>query len=212
MVLWTLDYHGSGMRWTQISPDGGNIALKDQDYQVLNWNLSSGELSQKISAPKTHWLRFSPNGEKIALMTYDHYSLIWKLSNRGSLQPLTAHQSWIRVATFSPDGDKFASLSDDSMLRICDVSTGHCLQALQVVISDKYHGAYAITFCPHGLYVASSSGETAQLLDVCTGHCLQTLKGHSTAISVMAFSRNGRLLVSASGAPVDDWFYSRSDP
>ncbi|KAB8273269.1 WD40-repeat-containing domain protein [Aspergillus minisclerotigenes] len=174
------------MRWIQISPDGGNIALKDKDYQVLNWNLSSGERSQTISAPKIHWLRFSPNREKIALITYDHQSLLWNLSNRGRLQPLTAHRNWIRVATFSPDEDKFASLSDDSMLRICDVSTGHCLQALQVVVSDEYHGAYAITFCPQGLYVASSSGETAQFWDVCTGHCLQTLKGHSTAISEMA--------------------------
>jgi WD40 repeat protein len=74
------------------------------------------------------------------------------------------------------------------------MSTGRCLQILQTSVSDRYRGhGFTITFCPDGLYVASSSGETAQIWDVSTGQCLQTLEGHINAISVMAFSDDGRL-------------------
>lgn len=210
--LQTMDYPISRRSFISISPDGERIALIAQDSQVLNWNLSSRERLQTSRAHEIRSICFSPNGEKIVLITYDHQILVWDPSNGESLQPLNAHQGWIRATAFSQDGDKFASLSVDSMLRICDMSTGHCLQTLRTCVSDRYPGSgYAIAFCPDGLYVASSSGETAQLWNISTGQCLQTLRGHITAISLMAFSRDGRLLATASGGPSLDWVYSRSN-
>ncbi|QKX57042.1 uncharacterized protein TRUGW13939_04150 [Talaromyces rugulosus] len=195
-----------------FSPNGEKIGLITADNQIMIWNPSNGERLQTVSAHAIRSFRFSPNGEKIVLITDDNQTLVWNPSNGESLQPLNAHKRWIGAATFSPDGEKFASLSVDSMLQICDMSTGRCLQILQTSVSGRYHGyGFTITFCPDGLYVASSSGETAQLWDVSTGQCLQTLEGHINAISVMAFSHDGRLLASASGDPGSDWAYSRSN-
>jgi WD40 repeat protein len=184
--LQTVSAHA--IKSSHFSPNGEKIVLLTSDNQILMWNPSNGERLQTASTHAIKSCHFSPNGEKIVLITGNSQILVWNPSNGKSLQSLNAHQSWIQAATFSPGGDKFASLSVDSMLQICDMSTGRCLQILQTSVSNKYHGyGLAITFCPDGLYVASSSGETAQLWDVSTGKCLQTLEGHITAISVMAF-------------------------
>jgi WD40 repeat protein len=208
--LQTYVYRTSRMSWISMSPDGENIALLAHDFRVvLKWNLSSGERSQTHSACTIKSIHYPPYGEKIVLINYDNQILIWDPSNGDGLQQLNAHKSRIQAITFSPDGDKFASLSVDAMLQICDMSTGHCIQTLQTSKSNR--DGYGITFHPDGLYVASSCGEIAQLWHISTGQCLQTLRGHITAISMMAFSCDGRLFASASGNPKYDWISSRSD-
>ena len=89
---------------------------------------------------------------------------------------LQGHSRDVMSVSFSPDGTKVASGSDDNMVKLWDVTSGECLQTLEG------HSSFvtSVSFSPDGTKVASGSGdETVKLWDVTSGECLQTLEGHS---------------------------------
>ena len=72
--------------------------------------------------------------------------------------------------SFSPDGTKVASGSDDKTVKLWDVTSGECLQTLEG------HSDYvkSVSFSPDGTKVASGSWDnTVKLWDVTSGACLQ---------------------------------------
>ena len=78
--------------------------------------------------------------------------------------------------SFSPDGTKVASGSDDKTVKLWDVTSGECLQTLEGHSSR----VRSVSFSPDGTKVASGSDDkTVKLWDVTSGECLQTLEGHS---------------------------------
>ena len=77
--------------------------------------------------------------------------------------------------SFSPDGTKVASGSDDDTVKVWDVTSGECLQTLEghsyfeecVVFSRWDEGCVGVW------------DKTVKLWDVTSGERLQTLEGHS---------------------------------
>jgi WD40 repeat protein len=70
---------------------------------------------------------------------------------------LRGHSSEVYSATFSPDGNRIVTASDDRTARIWDAATGQTTSILQ------QHAApvYSATFSPDGRYVATVGGDAA---------------------------------------------------
>ena len=76
--------------------------------------------------------------------------------------------------SFSPDGTKFASGSDDKTVKLWDVTSGECLKTLE----GHSWTVTSVSFSPDGTKVASGSNDnTVKLWDVTSGECLKTLEG-----------------------------------
>ena len=83
----------------------------------------------------------------------------------------------VNSVSFSPDGTKVASGSNDKTVKLWDVTSGECLQTLEGHSSR----VKSVSFSPDGTKVASGSyDKTVKLWDVTSGECLQTLEGHSS--------------------------------
>ncbi|TGO13768.1 hypothetical protein BPAE_0711g00010, partial [Botrytis paeoniae] len=83
---------------------------------------------------------------------------IYKLSRIRSnwstaLQTLESHSDWVNSVSFSPDGTKLVSGSDDKTIRLWDISTGELLQ----IFEGHLDGVRSVSFSPDNTKIASGS-------------------------------------------------------
>jgi len=104
------------------------------------------------------------------------------------------------AVALSPDASK-AALVEDGLLRIIDLHTNR-IQQLRIRSLGKSL-RQAVAFAPDGNVLAVSAGRNIALLDSTTEMELMTLRGHSSPVSSLAFSNDGRRLASADSAAND---------
>jgi hypothetical protein len=82
------------------------------------------------------------------------------------------HTGWVNACTYSPNGARVVSASQDRTLRLWDAETGQAVHTLEGH-TGKVH---ACAYSPDGARVVSASGDrTLKLWDAETGECIATL-------------------------------------
>jgi len=111
------------------------------------------------------------------------------------LQTLEGHRDSVQSVTFSPDGQRLASGSNDNTIKIWDPASGQCLQTLE----GHRNLVQSVAFSPDGQRLASGSNDkTIKIWDPASGQCLQTLEGYHYSVRSVAFSLDGQRLASGS--------------
>src|SRR4051794_143553 len=94
---------------------------------------------------------------------------------------LRGHTKPVRSVAFSPDGKTLASGSEDSTIKLWEVTTGK----ERAILKGHTSSVFAVVFSPDGKTLASGSSaqkgtsdDTIKLWDVATGKERATLKGH----------------------------------
>jgi WD40 repeat protein len=108
---------------------------------------------------------------------------------------LQGHEGWVSSVTFSPDGTRLVSGSDDTTIRLWDTATGEELKTLR-----GHEGVVrSVTFSPDGTRLASGGYDTTiRLWDTTTGEEVNTFRGHEAYVVSVAFNPDGTRLVSGS--------------
>ncbi len=198
----TLSGDTSKIRRMTFSPDSRTVAGGTSDDKVILWDVASGARIATLIG-HTHSitsLAFSPDGTTLASGSWDETVRLWDVATGTHKTTLTKHTQGISNIAFSPDGRTFASSStNEDKLHLWDAITGRHKAALNT-------DANCTAFSPDSrtLVTGSWRGEL-HLWDVASGTHKAEFLGHTSRISSVTFSPDGKTLASAGGDKLYLW-------
>src|SRR5262249_32019091 len=122
------------------------------------------------------------------------------------------HMATIKGLVFTPDGKQIVSAGLDKSIRVWDWQTGATVRMIRGQIGPGPEGViYAIALSPDGRWLAAGGfmapghgvrdnevGDI-RLYHFASGKLVGLLRGHGDVVNSVAFSRDGKLLISGSG-------------
>ena len=135
------------------SPNGLTLATPDINGTICLWNAATGELLSEIKVSKlgVNQITWSPNGQHMAAACFDRITRVWKISSdcrQAYLRKeLKNHQSDVRCAAWSPDGDLLATGTAGGSVRFFDTQNW---QTLSHWYQKACHGVNVLAWSPDG--------------------------------------------------------------
>jgi WD40 repeat protein len=189
-----------------FSPDGKTLATATSskgDGELRIWDVTGAapKLLGTLGVPKSGTLvsvAYSPDGKTLATADYGHpWVRLWDAATGNPKKTIELpemdasgqYEALHRIA-FSPGGQTVAT-GGNRAGRLVDVSTGKVVATL-----PHEDVVRAVAFSRDGKLVATASGDkTAKIWDAATGKLIATLAGHMNMLHVVAFSPDGRTVV-----------------
>ena len=202
-----LQKHSDWVSSLAFSPNGKMLASCGPDGIHL-WDPHTGQhlsnLKDKELLARTEHLVFFPDGRTL-VSTSDRIIRFWDVANRTISKTLTGHTWQILSLAVSPNGKTVVSGSlvieqqQSNGLRWWDVETGRTM-----FFSTNVGTVTALAFSPDRKILAcadssltSGDDPVIYLFDGSNGEILKTLRGHKDKITKLAFSPDGKMLVSS---------------
>jgi WD40 repeat protein/uncharacterized caspase-like protein len=131
---------------------------------------------------------------------------------RGEEKPILmldtgGHQAVIRGITFTPDGKYLVSAGDDKVIRVWDWRAGKTVRTIRGQVGPGPEGKiYAMALSPDDRWLAvggwlsgtREESDAIGLYDFASGELKALLNGHTDVINSLAFSPDGKHLISGS--------------
>lgn len=201
-----------------FSPKGDLIATGEvfSNVSVRILRVDGEELEEcsfgsgNMSGQNVFSLAFSPDGCQLATGFDDGTIGLWDLATQQRSFTLHGHaRTHLNSVAYSPDGKLLASGSSDHSVRLWDPTTGECTAVLQILQQGPTGRITGVAFSPDGKHLAASSGNdnrgkehgldsSLRLWGVATRECFRTIRGHAGSVKCVAWSPDGRKLVTGS--------------
>ena len=199
-----------------FSPDGKTVAFDSEGKKIHLWNTEIGdELNIPLvdreadihSMPHVTALEFSPDGATLASGTKQGGIQTWNVATGKALAVFAmptaqGNREHILALCFSSDSTLLAASSYE-LIRIWEVDTGNILLSVH---PDAHKQGNTWTYRIHpellvfspddAILVSGFVGGAIQLWEVTTGDRITVLDGHTQKIETLAFSADGKTLLS----------------
>ncbi len=198
--------HDGGVWVTALHPDGRSIATGSNDHDVRLIDLESGRLLQRLRG-HDHNLRgvaFSSDGTRLVTGAEDSNVRLWDVDPDAAGDEASLHDQLGDAfsARFLADGQTLATMhggEDGNTVLLWDWATRQPSRALEM--GTRIAGSMAVR--PDGSLLAASGADedghtTIFLWDPATGEERGRLREENSKVQDLRFSRDGRLLASAS--------------
>ena len=198
--------HSNEERWSSdltFSPDGKTVVFgvssNSNSYgKIQLWNIETNKIRHiQYSDQGDVWitaLAFSPDGDKLVTGTSEGNVEMWDVERGVALASFTGQISkWNRITTLS-----FSS--NGVLLAVGNTRRIHVMASSELMLLRKIEsGATTLVFVPDSPLLVSGGRIDGgiELWDIETGDKLTTLRGHTATVKTLAFSPNGKTLVSS---------------
>lgn len=216
----TLKGHTKAVQDVNFDSKGNYVVSCSSDLSIKVWDANNDYRNVKTLHGHDHSVSsvgFLPGDDFLVSASRDKTIKIWELATGFCTRTLHGHAEWVRSAIPSDDGRWLVSCSTDQTARIWDLSTGET----KVELRDHDHVVEVAIFAPASAYAAirelaglvapkdasasapgqfaatGSRDKTIKIWDS-AGQCLKTLTGHDNWVRGLAFSPNGKNLLSVS--------------
>ena len=175
--------------------DGQTLASGSSDRTIRLWNATTGlyKVTLEGHSETINSVAFSPDGQTLASGSSDRTIRLWSATTGFHKQTLTGHTSSIYDISFIEDGQTLASKSNDGTIRLWDAATGQHKETLSV------NNLRNVSINSDGTMLAGVySSRNISLRDIATESEIMSLTGHTSDISHVTFSPNGKTLATGS--------------
>ncbi len=186
-----------------FSPDGKSFAISSNDtWMVSIHSLPGGEEVKILSGFETAAPVYDAGfrGNNDAIVWHARATLQTQNVASGTMGGTTSSEDFLSAYQLSPDGKTLAGATlktidgkYPAVVTLWDAATGS--EVKNLVFSENA-GITSLDFSPDGSLLAVTTGNDVQVWDVANGSALVTLTGHAAVTSLVAFSPDGKSLVS----------------
>jgi WD40 repeat protein/tetratricopeptide (TPR) repeat protein len=196
-LILVLEGHEGRINTLAFSSDGRRLAVGSSgDRAVCVWETVPGFLVRTLGAHKSavKRLAFSPDGSRLA--SGDRDGTIFVAGTGTTVKPrkFGAHPQDIHSLAFSSDSKRLFSCSRNRAVAVWDASSGGLLRSLKS--SKQGRSGHRGAFNPDGSRLVEAYGLAIQLWNADNGSLLRTFEGHSKAVACVAFSPDGKSMIS----------------
>jgi WD40 repeat protein len=183
----------------QFASAGGEV---NKPGEIKLWDARSGKLlkTQTGHTNVITALAFHPERPLLASSSYDQTVKVWNLENGQEIATLRGHTKRVAHVAFSPKGDRIASASHDATVRVWEFERDPS-DASFVRIYPHTAAVNAVAFHPEGIFFAA--GDSSRAIKIWnlanTEQPEKTLTGHEGEVTSLAYSHDGKTLVSGGG-------------
>jgi RNA polymerase sigma factor (sigma-70 family) len=217
--------HAGAVHGIAFTPDGKAVVSDADDSVIRLWDAATGKelrrfeghagvtetvgkFGEAITQNGVYSLAFTPDGKTLVSRGADRTIRVWEVATGKELRRIEGLPGWPSLAV-SPGGKTLAGVVSDSSkgpseVRLWDVATGNELRRLsrEGVLS-------CVAFSPDGKLLAAGWGANGSsgrrpgggdvtLWEVATGKQVGSLEGHQCLVVSVAFSPDGKTLLSGS--------------
>ena len=201
-IVATLPGEAEDVRAVAFSRDGKLLAaaggLPARGGEVKIWDVEKRAPLRTIAGHTDciYAVEFAPDGKSVATASYDKLIKLWDVESGKEIRTLKDHIDAVYALAFTPDGQRLVSASADRGVKVWDVASGERLYTL----SESTDGLNTLAVDPAGKRVAAGGlDRTIRVwsLGEKSGTLLNSLIAHEDAILQLAWSPDGKYLVSS---------------
>ncbi len=178
-----------------LGPDGRHVVVGDNGGRMDVWDLTNGKKVMTLNGHNSlvSAVAFSPDGSRIVSGSSDATTKIWDAKTGNRLATLMSYTGGISSVVVSSDGKRIASAAyGDDKIRVLDATSNEEIMTL----SSKSVKDSFLAFCPDDKLVVSAEDNEIKIWDLTKGALVMTLHGHDGWIRSVAFSPDGKRMVS----------------
>ena len=180
-----------------VSRDGRYIAVGLDDRAVVLWDTAAGRPVRTLAGHQKPVLSvaFSPDGKHLLSGSADATAILWDVETGEPVRTYKGHTGPVVSVAFSPDGTRLLTGSPDGTAILWNTQTGEQVHTLKCTRGRSWASRTARTATT---LATASADRTATLWDAETGKQTFVLRGHREDVNCIAFSPDGRRVVTGS--------------
>lgn len=192
-------------RFLEVSPDGKTIAAWDNRAKLILYDVASGEEKMIFDYEKGSWITgagFSRDGKKIAAIYRYNAVCLWEVESGNAISTYSGSNDMFKSLDFSADG-KILYLAGTASIHRWDLAANKDDKICSDEVWIRAH-YLPVRLSPDGTMFATGAIDLS--LFNAAGKKLVELKGHHDEVLGLAFSPDGRSLVSGcAGGTLIQW-------